>query len=149
MFTHSEVTSSNVQGSGEDSTHSLTSEKKLCFKHLCFIRDPIHLNIPSKSLFDAAMMIQLYYDLYLFCDYFDNFMHVRRCNRPDYPPTEVYPGIFWTMPGYNLEYTMGYSLGAPGLYPRVYSGSHQSILHMLRLYPISFRVGYCLGDTVV
>ena len=26
-----------------------------------------------------------------------------RCNRPDYPPTEVYPGIFWTIPGYNLE----------------------------------------------
>ena len=70
-----------------------------------------------------------------------------RCNRPDYPPpTELYPGIFWTIPGYNLEYTLGYSLGVPRLYPGVYSGSSQSIPHKPRLYPMRFRVGYSLGD---
>ena len=62
------------------------------------------------------------------------------------PPTELYPGIFWVMPGYKLEYTLWCSLGAPRLYPRVYSGSSQSILHKPRLYPIKFRVGYSLGD---
>ena len=45
-----------------------------------------------------------------------------------------------------LEYTLGYRLGAPRLYPRVYSGGSQSIPHMLRLYPIRFRVGYSLGN---
>ena len=35
------------------------------------------------------------------------------------PPTDLYPGIFWIIPGYDLEYTLGYSLGAPRLYPRV------------------------------
>ena len=33
------------------------------------------------------------------------------------PPTELYPGIFWTIPGYNLEYTLGYILGALRVYP--------------------------------
>ena len=31
--------------------------------------------------------------------------------------TEVYPGIFCTIPGYNLEYTLGYSSGASRVYP--------------------------------
>ena len=62
------------------------------------------------------------------------------------PPTEIYPGIFWTIPGYNLEYTLGYSMGAPRLYPGAYSRSFQSIPHIPRLYPIRFRVGYSLGD---
>ena len=70
-----------------------------------------------------------------------------RCNRPDYPPppNELYLGIFWTIPGYYLKYTLGYSLGAPRLYLRVYSGSSQSIPHKPRLYPIRYRVGYSLG----
>ena len=34
------------------------------------------------------------------------------------PPIELYPGIFWTIPGYNLEYTLGYSHEAPRLYPQ-------------------------------
>ena len=72
-----------------------------------------------------------------------------RCNRQDYPPpppTELYPGLFWTVPGYILENTLRYSLRAPRLYPRVYSGSSQSIpLHKPRLYPIRCRVGYTLG----
>ena len=65
---------------------------------------------------------------------------------PPPPPTEVYPGIFWTIPGYNLEYTLGYNLEAPRLYHRVYSGSSESIPHMPRLYPIRFEVGYSLRD---
>ena len=39
-----------------------------------------------------------------------------QCDRSDYPPTALFPGIFWTIPGYNIEYTLGYSLGAPRLY---------------------------------
>ena len=55
-----------------------------------------------------------------------------RCNRPDQPPTDVYQSIFWTIPGYNLEYTLRYSLGAPRLYTPGY------ILG-------ASRVGYSLG----
>ena len=72
-----------------------------------------------------------------------------RCNRPDYPPpppTVLHPGIFWTIPGYSPEYILGYSLGTPRLYPRVYSWNSESIPHMPRLYPRKFRVGYSLGD---
>ena len=43
------------------------------------------------------------------------------------------------IPGYCLDYRSGD-------YPRLYSRSSQSILHMPRLYPIKFKVGYGLGE---